>query len=98
MIMLIACNTIFVFPAISPAMLPLYVRNVLQLGPTSLGWLMAVSGTGAFLGAIGLLSVARARRFRFMSGNVGVIAFRGFCMSQSHSFLVAAAALGVIGL
>ena len=50
MIMLIALNTIFIFPAISPAMLPLYVRNVLQLGPKPLGWLMAVSGTGAFLG------------------------------------------------
>src|SRR5438067_6242240 len=44
MIMLIALNTIFIFPAISPAMLPLYVRNVLKLGPQSRGWLMAVSG------------------------------------------------------
>src|SRR6266478_7412766 len=98
MIMLIACNTIFVFPAISPAMLPLYVRNVLQLGPGSLGWLMAVSGTGAFLGAIGLLSVARARRLRFMSGNVVAIAFGVFGMSQSHSFLVTAAAMGLIAI
>src|SRR5439155_4221521 len=32
MIMLIALTTIFVFPVIS-VMLPLYVRNVLQLGP-----------------------------------------------------------------
>src|SRR5436305_2175921 len=38
MITLIALNTIFIFPAISPAMLPLYVRNVLQLGPRALGW------------------------------------------------------------
>src|SRR3989442_5415404 len=50
MIMLIALNTIFIFPAISPAMLPLYVRNILHFGPERLGWLMAVSGTGAFLG------------------------------------------------
>src|SRR2546428_5004795 len=98
MIMLIACNTIFVFPAISPAMLPLYVRNVLQLGPSDLGWLMAVSGTGAFLGAIGLLSVARERRLRFMSGNVLAIAFGVFCMSRSHSFLVAAMAMGLIAI
>src|SRR5437588_11120493 len=52
MIVLVALNTVFVFPAIS-VMLPLYVRNVLQLGPDSMGWLMAVSGTGAFLGAVG---------------------------------------------
>jgi MFS family permease len=98
MIMLIACNTIFVFPAISPAMLPLYVRNVLQLGPESLGWLMAVSGTGAFLGAIGLLSVARPRRLKFMSGNVLAIGFGVFCMSRSHTFLFTAGAMGLIAI
>ncbi len=69
MIALIALNTIFVFPAIS-VMLPLYVRNVLQLGPREMGWLMATSGTGAFLGALGLLSVAREKRLKFMTGNV----------------------------
>jgi MFS family permease len=98
MIMLIACNTIFVFPAISAAMLPLYVRNVLQLGPSDLGWLMAVSGTGAFLGAIGLLSVARERRLKFMSGNVLAIAAGVFGMSQSHSFWVTSGAMGLIAI
>lgn len=98
MIMLIACNTIFVFPAISPAMLPLYVRNVLQLGPTQLGWLMAVSGTGAFLGAIGLLSVERSRRLKFMSGNVLAIAVGVFGMSRSHGFWIAAGAMGLIAI
>ena len=98
MIMLIALNTLFVFPAISPAMLPLYVRNTLQLGPESLGWLMAVSGTGAFLGAIGLLSVARERRLKFMSGNVIAIAFGVFGMSRAHSFPLAAVAMGTIAI
>src|SRR5262249_19518834 len=56
MIMLIAFNTLFVFPSISPAMLPLYVRNVLQLGAAPLGWLMGVSATGAIFGAVGLLT------------------------------------------
>src|SRR5947207_11871030 len=61
LITLIALNTIFVFPAIS-VMLPLYVRNILQLGPRELGWLMAVSGTGAFTGSLGLLTIPRAKR------------------------------------
>src|SRR5947207_6038321 len=87
MIMLIALNTIFIFPAISAAMLPLYVKNVLNLGPQSLGWLMAVSGTGAFLGSIGLLTVERDRRLKFMTGNVLGIAVGIFMMSRSHSFL-----------
>ena len=98
MIMLIALNTIFVFPAISPAMLPLYVRNELQLGPQSLGWLMAVSGTGAFLGAVGLLTVARDRRLKFMSSNVLAVAAGVFFMSRSHSFWLTACAMGVLAI
>ena len=98
MIMLIALNTIFIFPAISPAMLPLYVRNVLKLGPQSLGWLMAVSGTGAFLGAVGLLTVARDRRLKFMSGNVLAVAAGVFFMSRSHSFWLTAGAMGVLAI
>src|SRR5205085_10375822 len=51
LITLIALNTIFVFPAIS-VMLPLYVRDILHLGAKSMGGLMAISGSGAFLGSI----------------------------------------------
>jgi Bacterial protein of unknown function (DUF894). len=59
LITLIALNTIFVFPAIS-VMLPLYVRDILHLGAKSMGGLMAISGSGAFLGSIGC-SALRAR-------------------------------------
>jgi MFS family permease len=97
MIMLIALTTIFIFPTIS-VMLPLYVRNVLRLGPDSMGWLMATSGTGAFLGSLGLLSIAREKRLRFMSGNVLAIAAGVFFMSQSHSFLLTACSMGVLAI
>jgi MFS family permease len=96
--MLIACNTIFVFPAISAAMLPLYVKDILQRGPQTLGSLMAVSGTGAFLGAIGLLSISHERRLKFMTINVLAIAAGVFCLSQSRSFFLAAAAMGIIAI
>ena len=49
-------------------MLPLYVRDILHLGAQRMGGLMAVSGSGAFLGSIGLLSVARKKRLKFMGG------------------------------
>ena len=97
MIALIACTTIFVFPTIS-VMLPLYVRNILQLGPRELGWLMAVSGTGAFSGSLGLLTIARDKRLRFMSGNVLAIALGMFLMSRSHSFLLTACSMGVLAI
>src|SRR6266481_4244220 len=64
LITLIALNTIFVFPAIS-VMLPLYVRDILHLGAKSMGGLMAISGSGAFLGSIGLLSDGRPRHCPF---------------------------------
>ena len=97
LIALIALNTIFVFPAIS-VMLPLYVRNILHLGAKNMGWLMAVSGSGAFLGSIGLLSVAREHRLKFMSGNVLAIAVGVFLMSCSQSFWLTACAMGAIAI
>src|SRR5881398_1007076 len=97
LIALIALNTIFVFPAIS-VMLPLYVRNILHLGAESMGGLMAVSGSGAFLGSIGLFSVARENRLKFMGGNVAAIALGVFLMSWSQSFLLTACAMGAIAI
>src|SRR5437588_4800189 len=97
MIALIALTTIFIFPTIS-VMLPLYVRNILQLGPDSMGWLMATSGTGAFLGSLGLLSIAREKRLRFMSVNVLAIAAGVFFMSRSHSFLLTACSMGILAI
>src|SRR6266702_7333307 len=97
MIALIACTTIFVFPTIS-VMLPLYVRNVLHLGPRELGWLMAVSGTGAFTGSLGLLTIPRAKRLWAMTGNVLAVALGVFFMSRSHSFLLTACSMGTLAI
>jgi MFS family permease len=74
------------------------VRNILHLGPRELGWLMAVSGTGAFFGAIGLLTVERERRLKFMTFNVVAIAAGVFCMARSHSFLFTALAMGLVAI
>ena len=97
MIALIACTTIFVFPTIS-VMLPLYVRNVLHLGPRELGWLMAVSGTGAFAGSLGLLTIPREKRLWAMAGNVLAITLGIFFMSRSYSFLLTACSMGILAV
>jgi MFS family permease len=97
MVALIALTTIFVFPVIS-VMLPLYVRNVLQLGPREMGMLMAISGSGSLLGALGLLSIARDNRFRFMTGNAIAVAAALFSMSQSHSFWLTAMSMGLLAV
>jgi len=97
MIVLIALSTIFIFPFLS-VMLPLYVRNILELGPGPMGYLMAVSGSGSVLGALGLLSVPRHLRFRFMTGAVIVVGLALSSMARSDGFVFSAISMGVLAI
>jgi MFS family permease len=97
MIALIALTTVFVFPVIS-VMLPLYVRNILHLGPDRMGYLMAVSGTGALAGSLGFLTIARDLRLKFMTANAIAVASALFCMSRSNSFLLTAFSMGLLAI
>ncbi len=97
MIALIALTTIFVFPVIS-VMLPLYVRNLLHLGPQQLGWLMAFSGIGSLCGSLGLLSVPRVHRLKFMTCAVSSVAVALFFMSLSTNFPLTAVCMSTLAL
>jgi MFS family permease len=97
MITLIALTTVFVFPVIS-VMLPLYVRNILHLGPDRMGYLMAVSGTGSLAGSLGFLTIARDNRLKFMTGNAIAVASALFSMSRSNSFLLTAISMGFLAI
>ena len=97
MIGLIALTTVFVFPVIS-VMMPLYVRNELHLGAEQFGKLMAVSAIGALFGSIGLLSVARELRLRFMTAAAVVVAVALFFLSRSNSFLLTACCMGTLAI
>ncbi|MEO5721901.1 MAG: MFS transporter, partial [Chthoniobacterales bacterium] len=90
-------TTVFVYPVVS-VMLPLYVRNILGLGPERMGILMAVSGTGSLVGSLGLLSVARGKRIRFIMGAVCVVALALFVMSRTSTFAIAALAMGALAI
>ncbi len=94
---LIAMTTVFVYPVVS-VMLPLYVRNLLSLGPERMGILMAVSGTGSLVGSLGLLSVARGKRIRFIMVAVCIVAVALLVMSRTSSFAVAAVAMGALAI
>jgi MFS family permease len=91
MVALIAATTVFIFPIIS-VMMPLYVRNVLRLGPDSLGWLMASSAIGSVVGALFLLSIPRDKRIPLMMIFVAMVAFAIFGLSLATTFR------GAIGL
>jgi MFS family permease len=91
MIALIAATTVFIFPIIS-VMMPLYVRNVLRLGPDSFGWLMAASAIGSVVGALFLLSIPRDKRVPWMMVFVAMVACAVFGLSLATTFR------GAIGL
>ncbi len=97
LIALIAMTTVFVYPIVS-VMLPLYVRNLLGLGPERMGFLMAVSGTGSLVGSLGLLSVAPGKRIRFIMGAVCIVAGALFVMSRTSTFLPAAISMGAMAI
>jgi MFS family permease len=97
MIGMIALTTIFVFPFLS-VMLPLYVRNILHLGADRMGFLMAVSGTGSLAGSLGLLSVARGHRFRFITLAAVVAAVALFSMSRSVDFTLTAICMVILAV
>ncbi|HEY2615213.1 MAG TPA: MFS transporter, partial [Chthoniobacterales bacterium] len=97
MIALIAFTTIFVFPVIS-VMLPLYVRNVLHLGPDRMGMLMGISAIGSLSGSIGLLSVARELRFKIMTAAALFVSVALFFLSRSNSFLLTASCMGTLAI
>lgn len=97
LIALIAMTTVFIYPVVS-VMLPLYVRNLLGLGPERMGLLMAVAGTGSLVGSLGLLSVAPGKRIRFIMGAVVVVGCSMFVMSRTSTFAVAACAMGAMAI
>ncbi|MEY2546796.1 MAG: hypothetical protein QOG48_1913, partial [Verrucomicrobiota bacterium] len=85
MVGLIATTTVFIFPIIS-VMMPLYVRNVLHLGPDSFGWLMAASAIGSVIGALFLLSIPRDKRVLLMMIFVGLVACAVFGLARATTF------------
>jgi MFS family permease len=97
MIALIALVTIFVYPVVG-VMLPLYVKNVLHLGPKQMGYLMAFSGTGSLFGALGLLSIAPKNRFRVMAGAVIVVGLALLSLSRFTSFWLSALSMGTLAI
>jgi len=97
MIALMASTTVFVFP-VMVVMLPLYVKNVLQLGPDKMGLLMGISGIGSLTGSLGLLGLAREKRYPLMVGAVVGVTVALASLSRSHRFIMAAGSLILLSL
>ncbi len=97
MVGMIAVMTICIFPTVS-VMMPLYVRDVLQLGADKLGFIMAGSGLGSIFGAIALIMIPRRHRAAGMATAAAAVSLAVLGLSQVHGFPLAFAALLVTSL
>lgn len=92
-----ASTTVFVFP-VMVVMLPLYARNLLQLGPDKMGLLMGISSIGSLTGSVSLLAVSRNRRPALLFAAVLAATLVLFSLSQVRQFWLAAASLVMLSL
>jgi MFS family permease len=92
---LTAITTMFVFPNVA-ILMPFYAKHVLHVGPGSLGAIMAVSGAGAFLGAVCLLALPRSTRIGWIMSALIVIKIALFALAWSHSLGLTMAAVGIL--
>ncbi len=97
MILLMATNTIFVFPLLA-ILLPLYAKNILLLTPQQMGFLMLSSGIGSLSGSLFILKVKRSWRPKVMAIAVLLICCALFSLSQATFFLWAAGSLTSLAL
>jgi MFS family permease len=81
------------------ALLPAYAHDILHAGPSSLGLLRTAPGAGAALGSIALAIWPVQRRVgAWMFGGVAVFGLATVAMGLTGSFMVALAALFLLGL
>ena len=96
LVLLIAAMSITAFPF--AMLLPVFARDVLQVGATGLGWLLAATGVGALAGGV----VLAAGGGRMARGKLLMLASIGFCFflfafTFARSLPVAAALLACTG-
>ena len=62
--------TVFAMPY--QTMLPIFARDILEVGPSGLGWLGAMGGVGAIVGSVTVASFSNPRQMRFLMLTGGV--------------------------
>jgi MFS family permease len=80
------------------ALLPAYAHDVLQVGPTGLGWLRTAPGVGAALCSVALAFYPIRRHVgAWMFGGVGVFGLATLVLGLTDQFALALLALFVLG-
>ncbi len=90
MIMLIATQSVCIFPIIT-VMMPLYGKLVLHLGADRVGYLMGASAIGALVGSLFLFGLPREKRIPVMMMCATCVTGAIFGLSRAPSFYFATA-------
>lgn len=85
-----ALTSLLMFPILWLT-LPVYAHDVLGVDVASLGVLMGASGSGALVGAMGLLAVRRDQQLRRIALGLGVLPLAILALSLTRSFPLAMA-------
>lgn len=96
LVWMVAALSVFGFPY--AMLLPVFARDVLQVGAQGLGWLLAASGAGALAGGITLSAVGgRARRGPLVLAALLAFALLVAAFSLSRSFPLSMVLLAAAG-
>src|SRR5438067_1162131 len=97
MIMLIATQSVCIFPIIT-VMMPLYGKLVLHLGADRVGLLMGASAVGSVVGSLFLIGLPREKRVPIMMLNAVAVTGAIFGLSRAPAFYFATAIMIVNSL
>ncbi len=90
-----ALTALFVFPSLA-IMLPVYARDVLGVGVSEMGLIMAGTGLGALAGSMGMLMVRHHQQMRRIALGIAMLVTAMIALSVIRSLPLAL--LGVMGL
>jgi MFS family permease len=99
-VLFIAAASVLVFPF--TMLLPVFARDILEVGPEGLGWLFSATGAGALIGGLALATITEhvpRGKLLVVSATMFTILVGGFALSPSFALslaLLAAAGFAMI--
>jgi MFS family permease len=93
--LLVSIPTLFVFPYMS--FLSVFARDILEIGPQGMGWLMAASGFGAVMGSLFVASRSSAPKVRTLVLQTVAYSVAVVIFAVSGSLVIALAMLASAG-
>lgn len=94
----IALDLFVVFLGGVTALIPVYAKDILEVGASGAGWLRSAIAVGAMLMALALTQVVMKRAVgRIMFASVGVFGLATLVFGYSTSFVLSFAAMAVLG-